>query len=238
MKPIIGITPSKIEEDVSFGVNFTYCKAIEESGGIPIILSYTNLQDIDEILTHVDGILLTGGGDLDPLLFGEDPICQSGYISPTRDFFELVLCSEAIKRDIPILGICRGMQVMCVATGGKLYQDIQTQTKSSLKHRQEAPNYYPTHFVNIVYGSLLSLAMGVTKDETEITVNSMHHQCVKEVGEDFYVTALSSDGLIEAMEHSENRFALGVQWHPECMFEKSERHLNLFKLLVKKSKEK
>lgn len=236
MKPLIGITPSRIEEENSFGITFNYCRAVEKCGGIPLILSYTNYDDIDSLINLLDGVLLTGGGDPDPLLFGEEPLWENGYISPTRDLYELILCSQAIKRDIPVLGICRGMQIMCVASGGKLYQDIKTQTGSKLKHRQEAPNYYPTHLVKVTYGSLLSMALGCTRDDNELAVNSMHHQCVREPGEDFYAAAFSSDGLIEAIEHSENKFAIGVQWHPECMFEKSERQLNLFRLFIEKSK--
>ncbi len=207
-KPIIGITPNYSYETKAYSLHEDYVGAIERAGGLPLIL--TPHQTLPDFL---DGVVLSGGGDIDPLLFGEEPLPQSGEINPLRDAYELRLCREALERDLPLLGICRGMQVMNIVTGGGIYQDIGVQAAQPLKHIQQAPRSYGTHSIQIAEGSLLASLW----EKKQTVVNSLHHQSCSVPGEGFLVSARSSDGLIEAIEHTGCRFALGVQWHPEAM---------------------
>lgn len=133
-KPIIGITPDYSYEKTRFKISEDYTNALLKAGGIPVLLFPG-----EEFPDFVDGILFTGGGDIDPLRFGEEPIRQNGQISPLRDEYELSLCKEAMKRDLPLFGVCRGMQIMNIAAGGGIYQDIEVQTGTTLKHSQQAP---------------------------------------------------------------------------------------------------
>lgn len=208
MKPIIGITPNYSEQRCEFCVHEDYIHAITRAGGIPVLLFPDG-----GIPSLIDGIMLTGGGDIDPLLFGEEPLIQSGEISPLRDASELALCKEAFERDLPIFGICRGTQIINIVTGGGLYQDIFVQTGTTLKHVQQAPRHYGTHSVFVEEGTKLSQLWG----KESIRVNSMHHQSISIPGEGFVVAARSADGLAEAIEHREKPFVVGVQWHPESM---------------------
>lgn len=207
-KPIIGITPNYSYETKTFSLHEDYVAAIERAGGCPIVL-----MPRQPLPAFLDGILLSGGGDIDPLLFGEEPLCQSGEISPLRDAYEMRLCHEALAQDIPLLGICRGMQVMNIAAGGRIYQDIGAQAGTSLKHIQQAPRSYGTHSIFIEENTLLTDLW----ENRRTTVNSLHHQAVSVLGDGFLAIARSADGLIEAIEHRDCLFALGVQWHPEAM---------------------
>ncbi len=224
MKPIIGITPSYGYEDCTFRIHEDYSQAILAAGGIPILL-FPN----DTFPDYVQGIVLSGGGDIDPLLFGEEPLRDNGEISPLRDTFELNLCRMALEKNIPLLGICRGMQILSIVSDGKILQDIYTQTNSKLKHIQKAPRFYGTHTVIIEESSMLYT---ICKQQ-KLTVNSYHHQGVSSPGNSFVACAKSTDGLIEAIEHVTNAFAIGVQWHPEAM--KTPQHQALFVALVQKA---
>lgn len=225
MKPIIAITPNMTEDESVMQLNNKYCDAIWNSGGLPIIISY-KIDEIENILNVVDGLLLSGGGDIDPFLMGEEPLKSLSFIYPIRDNTEVELCKLALKNNIPILGICRGCQILSIASGGKIYQDINS--IASIKHSQQAPKYYPTHFVNLEKNSKL---IGIY-DCNKLKVNSFHHQAVNTLGDDMIVCAKSNDGIIEAIEHKINKFVIGVQWHPESMFKKYSIHLNLFKEFV------
>ncbi|KXL51841.1 putative glutamine amidotransferasec [Anaerotignum neopropionicum] len=208
MQPVIGITPDYDSAAGRYQLHQDYAAAISAVGGYPVMLFGQG-----EIPLFLDGIVLSGGGDIDPLLFHEEPLRESGEISPRRDQFELSLCQAAIQKNIPLLGICRGMQVINIALGGTIYQDIGVQTKSTLKHRQQAPRDYATHSIMIEENTLLSHLWGKEK----AAVNSFHHQGVALLGEGLRYSAKSQDGLIEAIEHTEKPFIFGVQWHPEAM---------------------
>lgn len=215
-KPIIGITPDYSYEKTRFKISEDYTNALLKAGGVPVLLFPG-----EDFPDFVDGILFTGGGDIDPLRFGEEPIRQNGQISPLRDEYELSLCKEAMKRNLPLFGVCRGMQIMNIAAGGGIYQDIEVQTGTTLKHSQQAPRPYATHSITIIPGSQLEKLWRTSK----IAVNSLHHQAVSFLGKDFHVCARSADGLTEAMEMPEKDFVLGVQWHPESMHTKEQEAL-------------
>jgi len=225
LKPIIAITPNVTEDESKLQLNNKYCEAIWQSEALPIVISY-NLNEIESIINVADGLLFTGGGDIDPFTMNEESKKNLGTIYPIRDNTEIALCKLALKKNIPILGICRGCQILAIASGGKIYQDIDS--ISSIKHIQQAPKYYPTHFVNLETDSKLMKIYNSDK----LKVNSFHHQAVSVLGENMIVSAKSNDNIIEAIEHKLNRFVLGVQWHPEVMFEKYNIHLKLFKEFV------
>lgn len=231
LKPVIGITPSFSTDDNLLKLNIAYCKAVTASGGIPLILSYTGIN-ITQLFNSLDGIIFSGGGDIDPLLFYEEPEPACGQITPERDFYELSLCKYALCLNIPVLGICRGAQLMAISDGGAVFQDINTSNEITVKHSQNAPKYHPTHYIKVEKNSKLNSILSTDY----LAVNSFHHQAVSDAGKDFIVSARSNDGLIEAIEHTKNIFAIGVQWHPEFLYEKSRPHLNLFKGLVDAAK--
>lgn len=235
MKPVIGVTCSYDLPKGYFRINKAYIEAIEKAGGLPVILPSISPSHVDEILSIVDGILLSGGVDVDPYLYGEKPITSIGKIDPARDLFEIALTNSAIRREIPILAICRGIQVLNVAAGGTLYQDIQTQIPNAIKHKWftseglDVPPDYPTHIVKIKSGSRLHRIFG----REILRVNSFHHQSVKDVGRRFVATAWAEDGVIEAIEYIGESFILGVQWHPEWMI--NSEMIKLFEEFVKEA---
>ena len=224
MKALIGVTPCVDNDNNRFFLNPAYIKSVYKNGGIPIILCPVNKADIPAILGKINGIILTGGGDINPLLLGEEPCNNIGEISPIRDNFEIALTRLALKQRMPILGICRGMQVMAAAAEGKILQDIQ----STICHMQKSPRYVKTHTVNIEADSKLFSICGKRK----IAVNSFHHQSVLECGKNFHPCAFSADGIIEAMENKKHSFALGVQWHPETLYPLNQCQNNIFATFI------
>ncbi len=229
MKPVIGITPNYVHETGLFSLHRDYAAAIETAGGIPVLLFPSAEPETkpNALPDFLDGILLSGGGDIDPLLFGEEPLRQNGEITPLRDSFELTLCRAALESGLPMFGICRGMQVMNIAAGGTIFQDIPTQTGSTLKHSQQAPRPHATHSVTPEENSLLAALWG----KKNVAVNSFHHQAVARLGNGFSAAAHSTDGVIEAIERQNAAFALGVQWHPEAM--KTQDQALLFSAFVR-----
>lgn len=219
MKPVIGVTSNL--NDGLLSLSMSNIHALTEAGGVPMILP--NLLDeatIDVLAQKLDGLLLTGGGDIDPTLFGEEPHKYLGSITPERDFFEIRLIRKMLQDDKPILAICRGCQIVNIAVGGDMYQDIYSQLDGTLlQHSQKAPRWHGSHFIDIVAGSMLHQ---IIKDQ-KIRVNSFHHQAVRRVPAPFKVCATSSDGVIEAFESTQHSFMLAVQWHPECMVEKNDQ---------------
>ncbi|WP_202078326.1 gamma-glutamyl-gamma-aminobutyrate hydrolase family protein [Caldalkalibacillus salinus] len=213
-KPIIGITASLEEAHVK--VKRYYADWIFNQGGIPFIIPYTTDEtQLQSLTEQIDGLLLAGGGDIDPTLFEEEPVPGLGSITPERDTLELSLAKHALESDIPILAICRGIQILNVAAGGNMYQDLDTQygEKSLLQHMQVAPTWHASHTVAITPSSKLHAIVGSEKVKT----NSFHHQAVKDAAPGFIVSAESTDGVVEAIESLKHSYVIGVQWHPECM---------------------
>ncbi|MDN5332451.1 MAG: putative glutamine amidotransferase [Tepidanaerobacteraceae bacterium] len=228
MKPLIAITCSFVADKIF--LNRGYYEAVEKAGGIP--LGVPPLKDkgaLTNLLDRVDGLLLSGGPDIDPRYFGEHPRPGLGEVNPLRDEAEIFLCREAVKRRKPVLGICRGIQLMNVALGGTVYQDIGSEIENSLKHRQEAPRWYASHDVSVSKDSLLYKIM----EYELVPVNSFHHQAVKNVADFLRPVAFSPDGVVEAVEGASGEFfLLGVQWHPEEMWREYPLQLKLFEALV------
>ncbi|MED1202395.1 gamma-glutamyl-gamma-aminobutyrate hydrolase family protein [Heyndrickxia acidicola] len=211
MKPIIGIT-SDVDLNSKHILSNDYPQAVIQNGGVPVILPIGIDENVRQIAETIDGLLLSGGGDIDPAFFGEEPIQGLGEISPGRDSLELQLVKEMLEIDKPVLAICRGIQVLNVAAGGDMYQDIFSQASNPiLQHKQKAARTHLSHSVNVVEQSILACVAG----QTHFKVNSFHHQAIRKVPKPFIVTAWSSDGIIEAIESKEHKFVLGVQWHPE-----------------------
>ena len=225
MKPIIGITFSS---NTISGTSKNYIHAIEEFGGIPCPL-YPGISE--DAFADIDGLLLTGGGDIHPDYFGE-AYHPSLNVNEARDKLEIPLCQQTIEDDIPVFGICRGIQVMSVAMGGSLYQDILTEYPQETITHTAVDGTDSQHEIQIRDSGLSEL---VGKKIGE--VNSAHHQAVKDIGDGFIVTAHSTeDGMIEAMENPSKKFVLGVQYHPERMTktpEFLEHRRRLFEAFIK-----
>ena len=229
-KPIIGITGNYGDQTCKLAEG--YYKSVWRAGGVPVILP--PLRDTEAIintLEHIDGLLLSGGADYNPLYAGEEPISQVGGINAERDLPELMITQLAYNRQIPMLGICRGIQTLAMALGGKVAQDIST--AAGIKHSQDADRSEPTHSVTLEPESILSDIYQDTVEKSKLFVNSFHHQAVSNPGERFRVTARSSDGVIEAIESREFKSILGVQWHPECL--SADEGQPLFSWLVRQA---
>lgn len=235
MPVTIGITCSWDDNRGRYCLNSLYAKAIVAAGGMPVIVpDCLGKREIEKLLALIDGLLLSGGGDVDPVYFGEEPMLPSGEITPARDAFELEVVKMSLVVDLPVLGICRGAQVINIAAGGDIYQDINTQLKDCLKHYQKAPFWAPTHNIQIQPGTRLEAIL----QEKIIRVNSFHHQAIRHLAPGFVISALSSDGVLEAVESTIHRFVVGIQCHPEGMWEKDSRFLKLFCALIEASRKK
>lgn len=232
MRAIIGVS-SNIKEDL-LSVPLSNVRAITQFGGVPIVLPNLEMDGIEEIASTIDGLLLTGGGDIDPTLFGEEPLPGLGNIVPERDRFEVALIQKMLKLNKPILGICRGAQIMSIAMGGDMYQDIYSQRDGSLlQHDQQAPNWHGSHFVEVTEGSLLRKIVGVDK----FKVNSYHHQALRDMPDGFIVSGVASDGVIESFESTYHTFVMGVQWHPESLISKNDTSsLAIFEAFINECK--
>lgn len=236
-RPLIGIASSieAGEHPKTLQINSLYAEAISAAGGLPIILPiFQDKTLIREAIERIHGLLLPGGVDVDPLLFHQEPLPGQGRIDPLRDAFELEAIKEIISLKKPCLGICRGCQMITVALEGTLYQDMgQRKDKENLKHSQDAPYWYPTHSILIEEGSLLEKIYGANK----ASVNSFHHQAIEDPGPYLYASAKATDGIIEAIEYRQETFVMGVQWHPEHLWERDDRALGLFTYFVDQSRE-
>ena len=212
-KPIIGITRCSRLDD--------YLASVEKSGGQPRVLEVTD--SARKVVNEIDGLLLTGGGDVDPVLYGEERHPTVEDAEPGRDEFEIDIARRALDADLPLLAICRGAQVLNVATGGTLVQDIPSVVETELPHSLTEPKDHVAHDVKVTPGSKLQQALGnAVSTEHTCRVNSRHHQSVGRLGKDLAPSATAPDGVIEAIEGSGKDFCIGVQWHPENFWRTGE----------------
>ena len=230
-RPVIGITIGySIQDREIFALRDDYVRAVERAGGLPVVLAPGTPEDAPVLLDHLDGLLLTGGADVDPGLYGQPPHETVTRIIPERDALEVALCREALRRDMPLLAICRGQQVLNVATGGTLIQDLPSQWKGAVNHDPEGERWSPAHDVRILPGTRLREILG----QERVEVNSFHHQAVKAPGQGVVVSAFAEeDDVVEGIEIPGRRLAVGVQWHPEAFWDKDGRFQPLFEALVK-----
>jgi putative glutamine amidotransferase len=233
-RPLIGITIGYSTKDHElFTLRDDYVRAVEKAGGLPIVLAPGRPEDAAELLSRLDGLLMTGGADVDPGLYGEEPHETVTRIIPERDAFEIALCQGALGKDQPLLAICRGQQVLNVATGGTLVQDIPSQVVGAHDHDPPKERWETAHPVRILPRTRLR---EILERET-IEVNSFHHQAVRDLGQGLVVSAESTaDGVIEGIEIPGRRLAVGVQWHPEAFWDRPHDFQPLFEALVKASR--
>ena len=230
-RPLIGITSTF--NDAQSQLNQVYYTSIVKAGGVPYIIPPFDILEESgwdtDILSRLDGIVFSGGGDVNPLYFDEQPIRDLHAVATERDEMELLLVRRAADLQLPMLGICRGIQVMNVAFGGTVLQDIYAQDEHVwIKHAQNAPRFASSHTVDLEPDSLVAKVYG----KCELAVNSFHHQAVGRLAPGFRVTGRSADGVIEAMESTEHKSILGVQWHPECLGNTWDTEGNVFTWIV------
>lgn len=240
-KPIIGIAGNiLIMDGGAFPglqrdyVNRDYVKSVSQTGGAPVILTVTDDEEIVRAqVANVDGVILSGGWDVDPQLYGEAPMWQQGFILPEVDHFYLKVIEAALEMKKPLFGICKGIQAINVAFGGTLYQDISTQLENTVKHNQSAPREYGTHSVQIEKDSFLGECLPET-----MQINSFHHQSIKKLADGLKIVAQANDGVIEGIEGTSGSFVSAVQWHPEMMASHGNAEmLRLFEHFIKKVRE-
>jgi len=243
---MIGVTVSEIRhkhdvQNVLHGeptqtemtLGLAYMRAVEMAGGLAVALPPFTMENVDSVLDHLSGLLLTGGPDLDPTCYGAEPHLELGPTDPVVDAFEVELCRRAYRRSMPILGICRGAQVLNVARQGTLHQHVPDLIKGVVEHRQTLPGHHTTHEVRVAPDSGLAQTTG----GGPVMVNSFHHQAIDRLGLDLRPVAWSKDGLIEAVEGKcghfgkAGHFVVGVQWHAETLVGEAEQ-LALFERLV------
>ncbi|MBC3898031.1 gamma-glutamyl-gamma-aminobutyrate hydrolase family protein [Acetobacterium malicum] len=230
-KPLIGILPLYDSIKKSIWMYPGYPEGITEAGGIPVILSILNRnEDIEAIAERLDGFVFSGGQDVDPQYYGEALLKYSNEIYPPRDQLELRLLRAVMDQNKPIFGVCRGLQLINVALGGTLYQDINKQVKRELpiQHFQQNNYEFPVHEVSIATNSRLYEIIGT---ET-IRVNSMHHQAIARLAPQLIAAAASADGLVEAVEIRGLSFGLAVQWHPEFLWQQDDSTLKILQAFV------
>ena len=250
MKPIIGICADYVygitELYDGFGSNFNwqvitddYVTAIENAGGMPIIIPVISIKEnIDRYLEMIDGIIFAGGYDVEAKRYGDSPSFKIGAVSPERDEQEIYLAKKIIyETRIPTLGICRGCQILNVAGGGDLYQDlVEITPKNDVKiinHSiDNSPKYNPVHKANIKKHSKMYKIF----NEEVIEINSYHHQVIKNVSEEFEATVIATDGVVEGIEIKDDRFVVGTQWHPKMMAEKVEKQRLIFESFIEATK--
>ena len=229
-KPVIGIT-ARVEKDQTYTLDPVYGQAILQSGGLPLIVPIVDEEDIPLLCERLDGLIVTGGGDINPLLYGEEPHPSLGAVYPGSDLYEKELILEFLKLDKPFMGMCRGMQMLNVALGGTNYQDLEAEFEGKLyQHLQLAMRTHRTHTVELEEDSQLFEIMG----EKKFHVNSFHHQGVNKVSDKLKVAGRAADGLVEALESEDYQFVLGIQWHPEeFALQGDQASINIFKRFVK-----
>jgi len=239
-RPLIGITTSEMRlprrtnpvpegdpPQAEMALGIAYARAVEEAGGIPVVVPPLESGAIGPLVDQLAGLCLSGGPDLDPAAYEAEPVPELGAVEPALDAFEFAVARSADRLGLPILGICRGCQALNVARGGTLHQHLPAVTDGSVAHRQTESGRLTTHTVQIEHGSELA---GVVGDE-ELDVNSFHHQAVDRLGRGLRAVAWASDGVIEGIEGTGPTLYLGVQWHVETLVDR-RRHAALFDALV------
>ncbi|MGA9524495.1 MAG: gamma-glutamyl-gamma-aminobutyrate hydrolase family protein [Myxococcaceae bacterium] len=239
-RPTIGITP-----DISiptpetpvprYELRVPYVDAVTRAGGLPIILPYTDDSlCIESYLERISGLVITGGAfDIAPHLYGETPSEGLGPLKPERTAFETELLRGALRRNLPVLGICGGMQLLNIALGGTLVQDIRRELREARNHEQKHDRTQPQHPIDVKDGTLLAELLG----RGQLMVNSTHHQSVRNTGQNVVVSAVAPDGVVEAIEARSYTFAVGVQWHPEMLIHTIPTHMGLYRGFVGKARE-
>ncbi len=240
MQPIIGIPCYTAQRADSgrpmYGNNRAYVRAVERAGGIPILIPpLADEESLAQVCARLDGLLLSGGADIAPACYGEEPIPECQAPEPERDAAELAMARWALDRGLPILGICRGLQLLNVASGGTLYQDIATQQPEAARHEWSAlPRDTRAHAIRVQPDSRLAAVLGVSEHE----VNSLHHQAVRDPGRGVRVVAQAPDGIAEGLEFPEHPFAVAVQFHPEELEQTDEVSRRLFAGFVRACQER
>ncbi|MCL6636584.1 MAG: gamma-glutamyl-gamma-aminobutyrate hydrolase family protein [Alicyclobacillus sp.] len=238
MRPLIGITgtrhviPVAGTGPVLLGVVSAddYAQGVETAGGLPVVVPFLEDEQVVQALAErLDGLVLAGGEDVDPARFGEPPLAGLGTVVPERDALEMALIHALCAQGKPVLGLCRGIQVLNVAFGGSLYQDLGRQWRGHIQHAQKARRDHLSHEVRLAPHSLLAQLYG---GQTRVRCNSFHHQAVRSVGPGLRAVAWDADGLIEGIEAADGRFVVGVQWHPENLWRRYPEHHGLFRGLV------
>lgn len=238
MGPIIGITGNQgqitSDVDTNMKINYSpagYARAVRRAGGTPVIIPLGQPDTAKNYIDFIDGLLLTGGQDISPLMYGEEPHLSIGLTHPKRDRVESALIREALASQTPILGVCRGMQLVNVVLGGTLIQDLNEEAGVSIQHVQRSLSQYPTHTISVKSDSYLANIL-----PNNMHINSAHHQAVKSLGKGLKVAAWSSDNVIEAFESDDaHHHIIGVQWHPEDLIESSPECLAVFEDLVNRA---
>ena len=205
------------QQELALGL--TYPQAIRRAGAVPIVIPPLDVESIEPLLDGLYGLCLSGGPDLHPSIYGAEPHPELGPTEPHLDEFEVALVRAAEARELPVLAICRGLQVLNVSRGGTLVQDLPSERPSEVQHRQTEVGWVPTHDVRIEPGSLVAACLG----ETEARVNSFHHQAVDRLGDGLRIVGWAPDGTVEAVEATDRRFTVAVQWHAESMVRSPEQ---------------
>jgi putative glutamine amidotransferase len=225
MRPVVGVTLGDGDEPGVHAMREDYVRSVEQAGSVPVVLPPVSPGDVPVLLDRLDGVLLSGGVDVDPVLYGQAPHPRLGRVNRRRDEFELALTREALRRDVPILAICRGHQVLNVATGGTLVQDVPSIVERAVEHDGPGPRWRRAHRVEVTAPSRLREILG----QDALDVNSIHHQAVDRIGEGLAVSArCPEDGVVEGLEMPGRRFVVSVQWHPESFWNRPDSFQSLF----------
>lgn len=233
-RPIVGISGNFNTETKLFSIKNTYFNTLLSAGSFPVLLPYvTDEKTAAEVVSHLDGLLLAGGGDIHPSRFGEETLPECGRLEEARDISEFLLLKAALDCHMPVFGICRGVQVLAVAMGGTLFQDIESQLSIPAgKHKQDPPYDNPHHTVRFKEGGLFARIT----DTLMMPTNSMHHQSIKDAGSQLKIEGITMDGIIEAVSMVDREEVFGVQFHPECLAHYSDWAMRLFTYFVEKAK--
>ena len=229
MKPLIGVMPLWDDEKESLWMLPGYLDGLREAGGLPVVFPFTtDEEELEQLVNLCDGFLFTGGHDVSPALYHEEPLPGLVSSCEKRDEMESIVLRKALEADKPVLGICRGIQFINAALGGTLYQDLPSQHPSGTEHHQHAPYDVPAHEVLVEKDSPLYACLGTER----IPVNSYHHQAVRQVADGLQVMASAPDGLAEALYRPGSRFLWALQWHPEFSFRTDGNSRKIFRAFV------